>query len=138
MAVLGRPYGANASLNLRIDAVETGSLPLSKANTLLRSSSGSPSFGRPRNAACSKAKFGAAEKVGPASSGWTASSRIHRLGRRTKAVGLMIVMQCPTTDGTMAVTRPMSWNSGSHMTPRWPSSTCSAVMSCARLVPTAR
>lgn len=61
MASSRNPYGANASLNLRSDAADTGSLPLRIALTLLRSSGGSPSLGRPRAAACSKAKLGAAE-----------------------------------------------------------------------------
>jgi hypothetical protein len=55
------PYFSNASLNLRIDATEIGSLPLSSALTLDRSRGGSSSRGRPRSAACSNAKFGASE-----------------------------------------------------------------------------
>src|SRR5206468_6734481 len=61
------PYSANASLNLRTVAAEIGSLPLSTAFTLDRSSGGSPSLGRPRAAAWSKAKFGATEMTPPVS-----------------------------------------------------------------------
>src|SRR6202042_2678092 len=91
IALSWKPYGPNASLNLRIEAADTGSLPLRIALTLLRSSGGSPSLGRPRSAACSKAKFGAAEKTPPVSPSLRASSRIHLLGRRTKAAGVMKV-----------------------------------------------
>src|SRR5574340_1133703 len=90
IAVFGRPYGAKASLNLRIEDVVTGSLPLIRPMTLLRSRV-SPSLGRPRAAACSKAKFGAAAKV-PAPSETAASSLIQRYGRCTKARGLMTVL----------------------------------------------
>ncbi|SLH64707.1 Uncharacterised protein [Mycobacteroides abscessus subsp. abscessus] len=54
----------------------TGSLPLIRPITLDRSSD-SPFLGRPRAAACSKAKFGAAAKV-PAPSETAASSLIQR------------------------------------------------------------
>src|SRR6478672_7503181 len=93
IAVFGRPYGANASLNLRIDDVVTGSLPLMRPITLLRSRL-SPFFGRPRAAACSNAKLGAAANV-PAPSDTAASSLIHRYGRCTNARGLMMVMYLP-------------------------------------------
>ncbi|NCL75054.1 hypothetical protein AIIKEEIJ_02504 [Rhodococcus sp. YH1] len=119
IAVFGRPYGANASLNLRIEDVVTGSLPLIRPITLLRSRV-SPGLGRPRAAACSNAKFGAAANV-PAPSETAASSLIHRPGRCTKARGLMMVMYLPPIAGRMTVSRPMSWNSGSHVTPREPS-----------------
>src|SRR5690606_20514843 len=101
MAVFGRPYGANASLNLRIEDVVTGSLPLIRPSTFDRSSD-SPLRGRPRAAACSKAKFGAAAKV-PAPSETAASSLIQRYGRRTNALGDMMVMYLPPTAGRMTV-----------------------------------
>ena len=87
-----KPYGPNASLNLRTVAAEIGSLPLSTALTLDRSSGGSPSLGRPRAAAWSNAKFGATEMTPPVSSGLRAISRIQRPGRRTNAAGVMNVM----------------------------------------------
>ncbi len=78
MASSRNPNGANASLNLRTEAADTGSLPLRMARTLLRSSGGSPSLGRPRAAACSNAKFGATEKHSPVSPSLRAISLIHR------------------------------------------------------------
>ncbi len=86
-----KPYGPNASLNLRTVAAEIGSLPLRMHLTLDRSSGGSPSLGRPRAAAWSKAKFGATEMTPPVSSGLRAISRIQRPGRRTNAAGVMNV-----------------------------------------------
>src|SRR5258708_33447811 len=78
MAFSWKPYGPKASLNLRIDAAETGSLPLRMHLTLDRSSGGSPSFGMPRAAACSNAKLGATEMTPPVSSGLADISRIQR------------------------------------------------------------
>ena len=77
------------TLNLRIDAADTGSLPLRTALTLDKSSGTSPSLGPPRAAACSKAKFGATETTPPVSSGFADISRIQRSGRRTNAAGVM-------------------------------------------------
>ncbi len=85
IVVGGRPYGANAWLNVSIDLMLTGSEPLMSPATLLRSRS-SPLGGRPRAAASSKAKLGAAAKVRPRLAS-AASSLIHRCGRRTNAVG---------------------------------------------------
>ncbi len=86
------PNGLNASLNRRTVAAEIGSLPLRMALTLDRSSGASPSFGTPRAAAWSKAKFGATEMTPPVSpSGLRAISRIHRPGLRTNAAGVMNV-----------------------------------------------
>ena len=104
--------------------------------TLLRSRV-SPSFGRPRAAACSKAKLGAAAKV-PAPSETAASSLIHRYGRCTKARGLMMVMYLPPRAGRMTVSRPMSWNSGSHVTPRESSLSSMESTIWSAFVPTAR
>ena len=87
----GKPNGPNASLNLLTVAAEIGSLPLRTALTLDRSSGSSPSLGRPRAAAWSKAKFGATEMVPPVSPGCRAISRIQRIGRRTNAAGVMKV-----------------------------------------------
>ena len=84
-----KPYGPNASLKLRTVAAEIGSLPLSSALTLDRSSGGSPSLGRPRTAAWSNAKFGATEMTPPVSPSLRAISRIHRPGLRTNAAGVM-------------------------------------------------
>ena len=87
-----KPYGPNASLNLRTVAAEIGSLPLRMHLTALRSSGGSPSLGRPRAAAWSKAKFGATEMTPPvSSSALRAISRIQRMGLRTNAAGVMNV-----------------------------------------------
>ena len=69
-----------------------GSLPLRMDLTLDRSSGGSPSLGRPRAAAWSKAKLGASEMTPPVSPGLRAISRIQRPGRRTNAAGVMNVM----------------------------------------------
>lgn len=108
---------------MRIDAGDTGSLPLRIALTLLRSSGGSPSLGTPRTAACSKAKFGATVKtsLSGASSGLRAISRIHRPGRRTKAAGVMKVKLWPSTGDSSAVISPMSWKNGNQLSPRSPS-----------------
>ncbi len=136
MAVFGSPYGAKASLNFFIDVVVTGSLPLMRPMTLDRSSV-LPFLGSPRCAACSKAKFGAAAKV-PAPSDTAASSLIQRHGRCTNARGLMMVMYLPPSAGRITVSRPMSWKSGSHVTPRESSLSSMASTICRAFTPTAR
>ncbi|COX93051.1 Uncharacterised protein [Mycobacterium tuberculosis] len=102
--------------------------------TLLRSSGGSSSRGTPRTAACSNAKFGAAEKVPPVSPGLRASSRIQRPGRRTNAAGVIKVKLWPSTDASSTVIRPMSWKNGSQLTPRSPSCPSRALSTCTTLV----
>ncbi|SLH64716.1 Uncharacterised protein [Mycobacteroides abscessus subsp. abscessus] len=50
----------------------------------------------------------------------------------------MMVMYLPPTAGRITVSRPMSWNSGSQVTPREFQSSLIASTICSRLVPTAR
>ncbi|SHU52628.1 Uncharacterised protein [Mycobacteroides abscessus subsp. abscessus] len=139
-----KPYGSKASQNFFSDAVDTGSDPLMIEWMFDRSSGGSPSLGTPRNAQCSKAKFGSAEKLPPRSSPLTAISRNQRSGRRINAAGLITVMCLPSIDGTITVIKPMSWKNGSQVQPRSASCPCapscadSASISCSRLVATLR
>ncbi|SHU46288.1 Uncharacterised protein [Mycobacteroides abscessus subsp. abscessus] len=135
MVVGGSPYGPKASLNLRIEEMLTGSEPLIRPATLLRSSS-SPSLGRPRSAASSNAKFGAAAKVRPRCPS-AASSLIHRPGRRTNDTGDIRVMR-PPHSGNRIISRPMSWYSGSQLTLRMLSSRPTEMIICRTLVITAR
>ena len=136
MAVGANPYGANASLNARIEAGVTGSEPLMMLVTPERSSD-SPSRGRPRRAACSNAKLGAAAKT-PSPSDIAPSWVTHRPGRCTKARGLMTVIVAPPIAGRITVSRPMSWNSGSQVTPREARVRPSPSKSCMTLVTTLR
>ncbi len=91
MAFGWKPYGPNASLNRRTVAAEIGSLPLRTALTLDRSSGSSPSFGTPRAAAWSNAKFGATEMTPPVSSVFARHLADPAARPRTNAAGVMNV-----------------------------------------------
>src|SRR5438309_12108725 len=90
IAFAGSPYGEKALVNFSIADIVTGSEPLSRQTTLLRSSA-SPCGGRPRSAVNSKAKLGAAANVRPFLASMP-SRLIHRYGRRRNAIGSISVM----------------------------------------------
>ena len=114
----------------------TGSEPLMMLVTPDRSRV-SPSLGRPRRAACSNAKLGAAANT-PSPPLAAPSWETHRPGRCTNARGLITVMAAPPIAGRITVSRPMSWNSGSQVTPREARVRPRLSKSCMTLVTTLR
>ena len=105
MAVGANPYGANASLNARIEAGVTGSEPLMMLVTPERSSD-SPSRGRPRRAACSNAKLGAADHAYLGRD----NACTQRIGLPRNASGLIRSAACPAKIGpAIPSIKPISW-----------------------------